>query len=77
MYGGANTAEDMLKQYGEFDAHATDIYPPPQVIQRVEEMHFILGLSLELTTIGPYDGLPWDFNNPAKAGTVRRYAQQQ
>ena len=43
------------------ESHITELYSPPRVTTMAERFKLILGLALDLTTIDPDDGLPWDF----------------
>ena len=47
------------------DEHRTEcveIYAPPRVTQVVSEMGLRAAWSLDLTTVDPVDGQPWDFS---------------
>ena len=57
---------------GQVKQHITELYSPPRVNRMVERMGLILGLSLDLTTVDPEDGMPWDFNSPEKRIAAKR-----
>ena len=58
---------EWLNNYGpEVQAHVTEIYSPPRVTAIAERLRLIPGLALDLTTIDPDDGEPWNFDIPEK-----------
>ena len=58
----------MNKQLGsiEVHAHVSEIYSPPRVTSLCEKFGLIRGMAFYLSVPDPDDGLPWDFNDPAK-----------
>jgi len=50
----------------DLDSHVSEFYSPPRVSGLAPEMNLISGYALDLSVNDPDDGLPWDFNNPAK-----------
>ena len=46
----------------EYNTECAEIYSPPRVTQVVTEIGLRAAWSLDLTTVDPEDGLPWDFN---------------
>ena len=63
-----NRMREDMKQYGsEVKFHITEVYSPPRVNTMAERLGLIPGMSLDLTTVDPDDGMPWDFNNEDKA----------
>ena len=66
-------ASGMLKKYGaDVREHVMEIYSPKRVNAMAEKMGMIPGLSLDLTTVDPDDGMPWDFNDINKHNKARR-----
>ncbi len=58
----------------------SEIYSPPRVTRMLKNMtnHGLTpGLALDLTTVDPDDGAPWDFNAPAKREKALRLLRQQ
>ena len=43
-----------------------EIFSPTRVNGMAGRLGIVPGMSLDLTTVDPDDGRPWDFNNPAK-----------
>ena len=47
----------------------SEIYSPPRVttlIRQLKSRHVMPGYAFDLTTVDTADGLPWEFNDPAK-----------
>ena len=60
--------KEQLKEYGkDVEFHITEVYSPPRVNAMAQECGLIPGFSLDLTTVDPDDGRPWDFNCQDKA----------
>ena len=43
-------------------SHVSEIYSKPRVTSMAEKMGLVSGMALDLTTVDPDDGKPWDFN---------------
>ena len=43
-----------------------EVYSPPRVDAIARMWNLLLGWSLDLNTLGPDDGLPWDFTKQIK-----------
>ena len=50
----------------EWKTECGEIYSPPRVTQLISELGLRLAWSLDLTTVDPEDGMPWDFSVAAK-----------
>ena len=67
MGGDSNSYRREVKQ--SLNRMVAEVFSPPRVVQMVKAMpslRLIPGFSLDLTTVDEFDGLPWDFNDPAK-----------
>ena len=53
--------ENALKTEG-VSSHVSEIYSRPRVTSMAEQLGLIPGMSLDLATVDPDDGKPWDFN---------------
>ena len=73
---GVAQMEEAIRQDG-INAHVTEIYSPPRVTAMAEKFRMIPGLALDLTTLDPEDGKPWDFNDPAKQVKAERLLRTQ
>ena len=55
-----------LKLYGKggkiVKSHVTKMYSPPRVNSMIERLGMLPGISLDLTTAGPADNMPWESN---------------
>ena len=71
--GEIQDMEDELGKYNkDVGEHVMEIYAPPRVTKMAERMNMIPGLALDLSTLDPEDGQPWDFKNEDK----RRKAEE-
>lgn len=65
---GVNKMRRQLAGYGgTVREHVMELYSPPRVTRILDRMGLIPGMALDLTTVDPEDGEPWDFNVPEKA----------
>ena len=58
----------------------SEIYSPPRVtapIRQLKSRHVMPSYAFDLTTVDTADGLPWDFNGPAKRLRARMLIRQQ
>ena len=58
----------------------SEIYSPPRVTKMLASLpshECSPGLALDITTTDPYDGLPWDFDLPAKRDRALRLIREQ
>jgi hypothetical protein len=63
-----------------FKALVSEVYSPPRVtaeLQRRGRRHLLPGFSLDLTTVDPDDGQPWDFTVRAKREKARALQRRQ
>ena len=58
MVSGAGPGAARLK--------VTELYSPPRVTKQAHKFGLLPGFALDLTTIDPTDGKPWDFCDPVK-----------
>ena len=56
--------EGLLKQ--AFGSDCGEVYSPPRITKMASEMGLHPAWALDLTVVDPDDGIPWDFNVPAK-----------
>ena len=54
------------------ESHIIEIYSPPRVTTMAERFKLIPGLALDLTTIDPDDGMPWNFDDPSKRAKAKQ-----
>ena len=68
---------DTLKHFGvmSLSAIVSEIYSAPRVTAMCTRFGLIPGFVLDLTTIDPSDGQPWDFDKPEKRERERERAQ--
>ena len=64
--------KEVLKRYRKSGNKVVEIYSPPRIVNHAENHGLSAGWSLDLSTVDPFDGLPWDFTSAAK----RRRAEQ-
>ena len=65
-----------LKAYGKtVQSHVMEAYSPSRACSIAERMCMIPGLSMDLTTVDPKDGKPWEFNNPEKRARAKSLVQ--
>ena len=58
----------------------SEIYSPPGVtalIRQLKVRHVMPGYAFDITTVDPADGMPWDFNIPAKRQRARMLIREQ
>ena len=56
--------EGLLKQ--AFGLDCGEVYSPPRITKMASEMGLRRAWALDLTVTDSEDGMPWDFNMPAK-----------
>ena len=49
-----------------FGSDCGEVYSPPRITKMASEMGLHPAWALDLTVVDPDDGIPWDFNVPAK-----------
>ena len=57
-----------------------EVYSPPRIaklIRDIRNRHMLQGYALDLTTVDPDDGLPWDFSRQSKRMKARQILRQQ
>ena len=59
---------DMLREQGRIPI--VEIYSPPRVDSIARMWNLLPGMSVDLTTLDPDDGKPWDFNSPEKRDKI-------
>ena len=65
-----------LEKYGrDCTNHVTQMYSPPRVTKMTQRMNLIPGMAFDLTQLDEEDGMPWDFNVPAKRNKANNIAQ--
>ena len=58
---GETRAMAELKKYrNDVQYHVSEVYSPPRVTQLALSAQMIPGMALDLTTVDPDDGKPWD-----------------
>ena len=72
---GVTQMEGVLSQMGE-RTHVAEIYSPPRVTEMARGMGLTPGLAMDLSTVDPEDGQPWDFNNQEKAMKAEEYVRR-
>ena len=71
-------AMEQLKKYGRDVAnHVTEVYSPPRVKKMTRIINLIPGMAFDLTQVDEEDGMPWDFNVPAKRNKARTSVQSE
>ena len=58
----------------------TEVYSPPRITKLIRESrmrHVMPGYALDLTTVDPADGLPWDFSIRRKRIRARKLIREQ
>ncbi len=58
----------------------SEIYSPPRVTRMISclpSLKLLPGYALDITVEDPDDGLPWDFDNPAKREKARKLIREQ
>jgi len=68
---GRDAAEDVRRMHNElqnagFSSPVLEVFSPARVNGIAHRMGAMSGMSLDLTTNDPDDGMPWDFNVPSK-----------
>ncbi len=71
-----NSTVVLLSSIIRFENSTIEIYSPKSVTGIGESMGLISGMALDLTA-NDVDGLPWDFNNPAKRERARELAKSK
>ena len=56
--------------------HVVEVYSPPRVTDMAEQWGLVPGLAMDITTVDPTDGEPWDFNVPEKARKAEAYVRE-
>ena len=75
--GGRAYARERRKAYRNI---VSEIYSPPRLtgyLSRFPNQHLAPGVALDLTTIDPLDGQPWDFDVAAKRERARDLLRRQ
>ena len=71
-------AAEELDMYGrDCTNHVTEMYSPPRVPKMTRIMNLIPGMAFDLTQMDEEDGVPWDFNVPAKRNKARTVVQSE
>ena len=58
----------------------TEVYSPPRITKLIRDSksrHVMPGYALDLTTVDPEDGLPWDFSLKSKRVKARQMLREQ
>ena len=55
-----------VMQNKQTDVDVAEVFSPPRVTKHAHTFDLMPGFALDLTTIDPIDGKPWDFRDPKK-----------
>ena len=65
-----------LKQNG-YGSDVAELYSPPRVTKIASDMRLDPAFALDLTTIDPDDGMPWDFTVKAKRDKAKKKVEEE
>jgi hypothetical protein len=58
----------------------SEVYSPPRITKMIRDSrnrHMLPGYALDLATVDPDDGLPWDFSRKSKRNKARMILREQ